>query len=45
MIVTLKRRNVELEEQMKILGKQVEELKKGDSASEQKIKALSEMHS
>jgi hypothetical protein len=45
MIVMLKRKNVELEDQLKQLGKSNEELKKGDSAAESKIKALNDMHS
>jgi hypothetical protein len=45
MIVMLKRKNTELEEQLKVFAKQCEEFKKGDSQAEQKIKALNEMHS
>ena len=45
LIVMLKRKNKEFEEQIKILTKENEEFKKGDSAAEQKIKALNEIHS
>ena len=45
MIVMLKRKNAEQEEQLKTLGKQNEDMKKGDTAAESKIKALTEMHS
>ena len=34
MIVMLKRKNTEFEEQLKQLGKQCEEMKKGDTAAE-----------
>ena len=44
MIVLLKRKNTELNEQLTILNKQCDEYKKGDSAAETKIKALNEMH-
>ena len=44
MIVMLKRKTVEMEEQMRALSKQCEDLKKGDTAAESKIKALNEMH-
>lgn len=44
MIVMLKRKNTELEEQLKLVAKNNDELKKGDTQAEQKIKALSEMH-
>lgn len=44
LIVMLKRKNTELEEQYKNLNKQNEEFKKGDSQAETKIKALTEMH-
>lgn len=42
-IVALKRKNKEYEEQLRVLGKQNEEFKKNEAASEQKIKALNEM--
>lgn len=44
MIIMLKRKNAELDEQVKILTKQNGEFKKGDSLAENKIKALEEMH-
>ena len=44
MIVALKRKNAELEENLRFVQKQCDELKKGDTAAEAKIKALSEMH-
>ena len=45
MIVMLKRKNAELEEQMKVIAKANDDMKKGESGAEQKIKALNEMHS
>ena len=45
MIVMLKRENVELKDQLKLIQKTNEELKKGDTQAEVKIKALNEMHS
>lgn len=44
MIVMLKRKNADLEEQVKQLAKANQEYQKGDSAAESKIKALNEMH-
>jgi phage host-nuclease inhibitor protein Gam len=43
-IITLKRKNTDLEEQIKLLTKTNGEFKKGDSLAENKIKALEEMH-
>ena len=40
MIVMLKRKNIDMEEQQRLLIKQCEEFKKGDSAAESKIKIL-----
>ena len=45
MVVMLQRKNKEQEEQVKLLRKQLEDLKKGESGAENKIKALNEMHS
>lgn len=44
MIVMLKRKNADLEEQIKQMGKQNLDFKKGDGLAESKIKALEEMH-
>lgn len=44
LIVMLKRKNAELEEQLKVVVKVNDDLKKGDTQAEQKIKALNEMH-
>ena len=44
MIVMLNRKNGELEEQIRSLKKQTEELRRGDSAASSKITALNEMH-
>jgi len=44
MIIMLKRKNAELDEQVKSMTKQNSEYKKGDSLAENKIKALEEMH-
>ena len=44
MIVMLKRKNSDMEEQQRLLIKQCEEFKKGDSAAESKIKALGEIN-
>lgn len=45
MIVMLKRKNQEYEEQLRAMNKQMEEMKKGETGAELKIRALSEMHS
>ena len=45
MIVMLKRKNQEYEEQLRAINKQMEEMKKGETGAELKIRALSEMHS
>jgi len=44
MIIMLKRKNAELDEQLKLMTKQNAEFKKGDTLAESKIKALEEMH-
>ena len=45
MIVMLKRKNQEYEEQLRAMNKQMEEMKKGETGAELKIRTLSEMHS
>lgn len=44
LIVMLKRQNTDLEEKLRLLKKSCEDLQKGDSAAEAKIRTLSEMH-
>lgn len=44
-IVMLKRKATEYEEQIKKISKELEEHKKGEGGAETKIKALNEMHS
>lgn len=45
MVVMLQRKNKEQEEQIKQLKRQAEDLKKGESGAEGKIRALNEIHS
>jgi len=44
LIVMLKRQNADLQNQLKLQQKQVEEMKKGESGAEAKLKAQSELH-
>ncbi len=44
MIVMLKRKTQEYEEQIRVLGKQIDDMRKGETGAEQKIAALNEMH-
>lgn len=44
LILMLKRKNAELEEKQKQATLQMDQLKKGESGSEQKVKAMQEMH-
>ena len=45
MVVMLQRKNKEQEEQIKQLKRQADDLKKGESGAEGKIRALNEIHS
>jgi phage host-nuclease inhibitor protein Gam len=45
MVLMLQRKNKEQEEAIKMLHKQIDEQRKGETGAEAKIKAINEMHS
>lgn len=44
MVATLQNKNKDLEEQLKMTKKQLEETKRGEASQEEKMKAVNEMH-